>query len=552
MQAAPEETTDAQDRADGEDETLKQADSSSILVSALVIVSRITGFFRTTMQAWALGATGVASAYTVANQMPNFLYELVVGGMLITSFLPVYINVKTKLGKKGAAVYASNLLTIVLVLMALLALISVALAAPIIWTQSAGASAGFDFDLSVWFFRWFAVSIVLYALSSIFSGVLNAERDYLWSNFAPVLNNLITIAMFVAYGYLVQDGADARGAAIVLAVGTPLAVAVQVFCQVPALRRHGLRLSLRVNLHDPALKDTLSIGLPTLVATLAAAPTTAIMSSCALSVTPAGASIAYYSRVWYVLPYSIFAIPITVTMFTELSSSFLAGRTDRFRDYVVEGTKKILFTLVPCAMLLIVFAEPLIAVFASGQFTDEDALLTAHYLQALSLALPLYALSSYVQKVCSSMMRMGLFAAATVVGSVLQVVICLWLTPVWGLYVVPVSSSFFYGAIDVVTLLQVRAKLGGLRMRSVFVSVARALALGALGCLVGVAILAALTHAFGPCRGVVRGLLYAAVGGFPALAVTFGGATLLGISDAPLFDALFSRLFRRLGLKKSE
>ena len=390
MQAAPEETTDAQDRADGEDETLKQADSSSILVSALVIVSRITGFFRTTMQAWALGATGVASAYTVANQMPNFLYELVVGGMLITSFLPVYINVKTKLGKKGAAVYASNLLTIVLVLMALLALISVALAAPIIWTQSAGASAGFDFDLSVWFFRWFAVSIVLYALSSIFSGVLNAERDYLWSNFAPVLNNLITIAMFVAYGYLVQDGADARGAAIVLAVGTPLAVAVQVFCQVPALRRHGLRLSLRVNLHDPALKDTLSIGLPTLVATLAAAPTTAIMSSCALSVTPAGASIAYYSRVWYVLPYSIFAIPITVTMFTELSSSFLAGRTDRFRDYVVEGTKKILFTLVPCAMLLIVFAEPLIAVFASGQFTDEDALLTAHYLQALSLALPLY------------------------------------------------------------------------------------------------------------------------------------------------------------------
>ena len=442
MQAAPEETTDAQDRADGEDETLKQADSSSILVSALVIVSRITGFFRTTMQAWALGATGVASAYTVANQMPNFLYELVVGGMLITSFLPVYINVKTKLGKKGAA--------------------------------------------------------------------------------------------------------------IVLAVGTPLAVAVQVFCQVPALRRHGLRLSLRVNLHDPALKDTLSIGLPTLVATLAAAPTTAIMSSCALSVTPAGASIAYYSRVWYVLPYSIFAIPITVTMFTELSSSFLAGRTDRFRDYVVEGTKKILFTLVPCAMLLIVFAEPLIAVFASGQFTDEDALLTAHYLQALSLALPLYALSSYVQKVCSSMMRMGLFAAATVVGSVLQVVICLWLTPVWGLYVVPVSSSFFYGAIDVVTLLQVRAKLGGLRMRSVFVSVARALALGALGCLVGVAILAALTHAFGPCRGVVRGLLYAAAGGFPALAVTFGGATLLGISDAPLFDALFSRLFRRLGLKKSE
>jgi putative peptidoglycan lipid II flippase len=96
----------------------------------------------------------------------------------------------------------------------------------------------------------------------------------------------------------------------VLAVGNPLGVAIQVVCQLPSLRRLGVTLRPRIDLHDPALRDTLSIGLPTLVATLASVPTTAVMSSCALSVTEAGASVAYYARIWYMLPYSIFAIPI--------------------------------------------------------------------------------------------------------------------------------------------------------------------------------------------------------------------------------------------------
>lgn len=516
------------------------------MVSVLVIISRVTGFLRTSVQAWALGASGLASAYTIANQLPNMLYELVVGGMLITSFLPVYLSVKRRLGKSGANAYASNLLSIVLLIMGLVMVASFVFAAPIIWTQSAGATEGFDSELAVWFFRWFCSTIILYALSSIVSGVLNAERDYFWSNFAPILNNVITIGSFALYGMLTGTAVVPQAnAVIVLAIGMPLGVASQVLFQIPALYRHGVRLTLRFNLHDPALRDTLSIGIPTLVCTFASYPTTAVMSSCALSVTEAGASISYYARVWYVLPYSIFAIPISVTMFTELSSSWLAGNVGRFRDYVADGARKIIFTLVPCAMFLIVFAPTLIAVFASGQFTGEAAEQTAGYLQALSLSLPFYALSTYFQKVCSSMLRMKVFAVATVIASVAQIVACIALTPVGGLLVVPLTSLIFYGLTDLVTVLSLRHDLRGIGLRSVAASTFRACALGLLGSLAGWGILAALTTFFGPCQGAVRSLLYVLVGGVPAIVITFGTATMLGISDAPFFDSIFSRLLHR-------
>ncbi len=528
-----------------EQDVKEQVGRSSNMVSILVIISRITGFLRTSVQAWALGAAGLASAYTVANNLPNMLYEFVCGGMLITAFLPVYLSVKKKLGREGSSAYASNLLSIVVGLMVVVTVVSVIFATPIIWTQSAGATDGFDSELAVWFFRWFACEIVLYALSSIISGVLNAERDYFWSNLAPIFNNVITIGSFVLYGYLTQNvGMPWREAAVVLAVGNPLGVAVQVFCQLPALARHGVRITPRVNFRDPALKDTVTIGLPTVVATLASVPTTAVASSCALSVTAAGASISYYARVWYVLPYSIFAIPISVTMFTELSASWISGEKDTFIDYLAEGMKKILFTIIPCSMLLIVFAPALIAVFGGGQFDAEAATQTASYLQALSLALPFYALSSYLQKACSSMMRMNFYAAATVVASVLQVVVCVWLTPAFGLLVVPVSSVLFYGIIDVFALVRIRMIVGGVGGPQLVAPVIRSFGFGAVGCVVGWAILRLLEARFGACYGAVRGLMYSAVAGIPAIIACFGLANLLHMSDAPFFDSIFSKLGR--------
>lgn len=530
------------------DQVKEQADRSSNSLSVLVIISRLTGFLRTSMQAWALGAAGLASAYTVANTLPNVLYEFVVGGMLITAFLPVYVHVRQSLGRPGAYEYVSNLLSIVTIIMVGATILSFIFAVPIIWTQSAGADAAFDSELAVWFFRWFCCEIVLYALSSIFSGVLNAERDYFWSSVAPIFNNVVTIASFVIYGILVQyQGVPWNQAVIVLAVGNPLGVAIQVFCQLPALLKRGVRLRLRVNLHDPALKETLKIGLPTIIGTLASTPTAAVTSSCALSVTAAGASISYYARVWYVLPYSVFAIPLTTTLFTELSNSFLAHDMHAFKDFFNDGIRKILFTLMPCTLFLIVFSEPLIAVFASGQFTMEAARQTAEYLSFLALALPFYSLASHLQKACSSMMAMGFYTASVCVASAVQIVVCIVCTPIWGLYVVPVTSALFYITVDAMTLLYIRSKIGAFGLRSIMLSFLRSMGFGLAGSVVGAGILLALETFVGPCEGIARGLLYVFAGGIPALIVCYGGAYVLGLSEAPFFDAIFGRILPKRG-----
>ncbi|SER64846.1 putative peptidoglycan lipid II flippase [Parafannyhessea umbonata] len=517
---------------------------SAALMSALVVVSRITGFARTWAQAYALGVTALASAYTVANNMPNQLYELVAGGMIMTAFLPVYMSVKKRAGSQGSTDYASNLLSIVTLLMGILTVVSFALAEWIIWTQSFSASADFDAQMSTYFFRFFVIEVVLYAMSSIVSGILNAERDYLWSNAAPIFNNLICIASFLLYA-LFRESSPMLGI-LALAVGNPLGVLVQVVMQLPALSRHGIRLHARIDWHDPALRETLTIGVPTLVVTVASFPTVAVQTSSALQVTAAGASVAYYARLWYMLPYSVFAVPLTVAMFTELSDYASNGDMESFKRGIRFGTERIVFLLVPFAMFLVIFSPCLITLLAGGKFDAQGLDDTIVYLTWLATALPFYGISTYIQKICSSLRRMNFFAVATVIAAAVQVAFCFLTTDILGLPGVAFSSTLFFAAVDVVSFLHIRKQIGALGLRSMFFSFVRSLVLGALGCAVAMGIFLLLQATIGSWSGsLLRSLIYCVCAGIPAVAVTFGGAVLLRFPEGEAVGSLLSRFSRR-------
>ena len=517
---------------------------SAAMMSALVIVSRITGFVRTWAQAFALGTTLLASCYTVANNLPNQLYELVVGGMLVTAFLPVYLSCKRRAGQEGANRYISNLLSIILVLMGVVTIVCIAFAAPLVWVQSAGTDQGQMAD-AVFLFRFFAVEVLLYCLSTIASGVLNAERDYFWSSAAPIFNNLITIASFVLYALLVKVSPAA--ALLVLALGNPLGVLVQVLVQLPSMRRRGIRLSLRIDLHDRALRETLAIGVPSVVVTLCSFVTVSVMNSMALVAVPEqGSSIQYYARLWYTLPYSVFAVPVTTALFTELSSFFANEDSASFSATVLSGIRQILFVLVPFMLYLMVFSVPLMTLMRMGQFGAESASLTAAYLSSLALALPFYGLTTFFQKVFSSMRRMGLFAAANVIASVAQVVFTVALTPVIGIHAVSLGSGLCAVLVDLVSVLMLRRSVGGFSLRGVASSFLRSVALGAAGAAVGAAILWTLSQLFGAASSPLTALLYVVAGGILSLVATFGLAVAVRSPEAAFLAHALDRVCARL------
>lgn len=545
--SADEVVTPPAEDAPEEDASLEQSASvgrSAALMSGLVIVSRLTGFFRTWAQAFALGVTVMASCYSVANNLPNQLYEIVIGGMLVTAFLPVYLSVKQKKGIKGASEYTSNLVSIVILIMGLVTILGFVFAYQVVWTQSFTATKEFDTDLAVYFFRFFVIEVVLYALSSIFSGVLNAERDYFWSSAAPIFNNAVTTASFLAYAALAPTAP--KLALVILALGNPLGVAAQVVMQMPSLRRHGIRLTPHINWRDPALRDTLSIGVPSLVVMLCSFETASIMTTSTLSVTPVGASVTYYARLWYTLPYAIMAVPITTALFTELSDNVSKGDMDSYRHGVSSGTAQIIFFMVPFALYLIVLGKPLITILAAGKFAPEEIDMTASYLMALSVSLPVYGVSTYLQKVCSAVRRMHIYAGAHVVAAVVQTIMCMTMVQAFGLWIVALSSTVYMLAVDVVSFAFLRREIGGLNLSRIVSSSLRSLAYGAAGAAVALLLAMVFSGLLSPIpSATIRAIITVTAAGIPAVLVTFGLAYLTHAPEMSMVNRLLGRLLHR-------
>ncbi|MCI9129688.1 MAG: murein biosynthesis integral membrane protein MurJ [Eggerthellaceae bacterium] len=527
----------------------EQVARSAGIISACVAISRITGFIRTWSMAFALGATFLSSSYQVANNLPNQLYELVMGGMLVTAFLPVYMSAKKKAGDEAGNRYASNLFTLVVLLLGVVSVLCMVFPQAIIYTQSFMTDQS-EMGTAVLLFQFFAIQTVFYGASTILSGLLNANREYLWSSAAPIFNNVVVIATFIAYAVIAPTNPEA--ALYIIAIGNPAGVLLQVLVQVPALRRCGIRLRPRIDLKDPWLKDTLRLGASAILITVCTFITVSAMNAASYAFADNGPSVIAYARLWYTLPYSFLAIPITTAMFTELSDMHADGNMAGVMKGVQSGSCQILFLLAPFMLYLIVFATPLVTLYHTGAFAEDAIGQIAGFLAALAIALPVYGLMAYLQKVFSSIRKLGTFAFINIVASVVQVILTLGAAELFRqgspipIESIALASVAFYVVADLAGIGYLRIRYGGFSVLKMVKSALLGLVLGALGAAVGGAVAFGISMLLGSAQTTIWGAAIQVVcGGIVALAVTFGIALATKTEDAALIRTFMGALRRR-------
>ncbi len=542
IEPQPESHIESQDDVDD----MGSSDYSTVgrsagLMTVLTIVSRVTGFIRTWAMAAAIGMSLLSSSYQVANNLPNMLYELVMGGMLVTAFLPVYMGVRREQGREASNEYVGNLLGILLLLLGGISVLGTVFAPGFIWTQSFLSGDGGSMDTAAFMFRFFAIQILFYGLGSVFSGVLNAHRDYFWSTFAPVLNNVIVIASFMGFEPVSAQFGEHAGV-ILISLGTTLGVFVQMACQIPALGKHGVHPHIHIDFKDPALRQTIALGIPTLLATVCMFVSTSITNAAALVVQPeTGPSVIAYARLWYTLPYALIAASLSTALYTELSHDAQEKDYDSVRTGISRGVAQMLFFLIPFAMYLIVFARPLNMIYCAGKFNESGVALVSEFLIYLALSLPLYGVVVLMQKSFSALLDMKpysrycLYSAIGQAGSVLLFGVVLG----YGMPAIALSYVVDYVVLVGCSLWWLRRRLHGLQVKSILHGGFFGLLFGGLGAAAGAGVMWALEHFVGALgSSILITLGYVCVAGVVSLAVTFG---LAFVFKMPEVSALLRR-----------
>ncbi len=235
----------------------------ALLIAGLTIVSRILGLVRTLVFSQTIGADCLGTSYVTANQVPNLIYELVLGGALTSAMVPVLARsaerASTDLAERArVSQITSALLTWSVVILVPLSLAIVAAAGPVAsLLNPANANAhcprGDMIATTTAMLEVFAPQALLYGLSVVLYGLLQAYRRFTGPTIGPAVSSLVLIAAYLSFVPLAKGLPLARlplQAELVLSVGTTLGVAALVLVGVvPTWRLH---LRLRPTLRFPA------------------------------------------------------------------------------------------------------------------------------------------------------------------------------------------------------------------------------------------------------------------------------------------------------------
>ncbi len=515
-------------------------------MSTATTLSRITGFARMWAIAYAVGAAGLMSAYSVANVIPNMVFELVAGGILSSLFIPTFMELRAEKGEDGAWAFASHVFNIFVLLLGLVAVVGTFLPQPFIWTQTFrnGPADEAVRQTAEFFFRFFAIQIVIYGGGMVIQGLLNAQRKYLWVALGPVFNNLIVIATMLVFATMPLG----RTSLTVLAVGTTLGVLIMFAVMIPALVRGGIHYQPRLGLDDPAVRRMMVLAVPTLLYVITNLVAVSFKNASAFAVTPRGPGILMYAWTFYQLPYGILAVALATAVFTELSDS--AGRKDfvGLKAHFRRGLRSTIVLIMPAAGMLIALAEPLVSLYRVGAFRASDVAPVASALRLWALGLIFFAGTMFVLRTFYSLKDTRTPMIANLVLTPVQIGLYLILSTGllgWnglGVNGIPVADTVFYTLLFFTLALLMRRRLGGYDLRGV----ARTFILMTLASAVGAGIAFGVAQLMAPAIPSFRAaLVQVAVAGTAGLTISWGVAHLIGVPELTVVTDLLGRLARR-------
>jgi putative peptidoglycan lipid II flippase len=364
-------------------------------MSVGTVVSRATGLLRIAAIAAALGVVEsdrLTDAYNYANTAPNIIYELVLGGILTSVFVPVFVELLEKEGRERAWEVVSaiiNLSMVILVGITALGIIAAPWIARIYSTRLEGAEAAQQLEVITFLLRLFIPQIVFYALTALTAGLLNAHKRFGAPMYTPVLNNLAVIAVFVAFhqavGAVTEDSITTVQL-LVIGLGTTAGVAIMAIAQLPFLKGLG-RYRLTFSISHPSVRKLARLSV--FVIGYVVANQIGYIVVQILASEERGAYTAYiWAFTFFMLPHGLFAVSLITALLPGMSEHAVNARWDEFRDRLSTGVRATFLLVLPAAVGYFVLGEPIVRfLLKRGVMTETSVDLVAGVLQIFVIGL---------------------------------------------------------------------------------------------------------------------------------------------------------------------
>ena len=459
-----------------------QLSRNTAVMAVGTLLSRVTGVGRWAALSYSLGATTLTDTYWLANNTPNIIYELALGGVLSGTLLPAFVRAfrSDDDEDRGGWEAVSALVTVAVVASAVLALVFLVVAplfVSLYTLRNSGQLAAEQRSVAVDMVRLFAPQVFFYGLISVSTALLNARRRFAAPMFAPVLNNLLVIGVLVAFPHVTDTTTLAgvradRGALLFLGLGTTAGVFVMALAQLPVrtLVRH---VRWRWQPDHPAVRTVIRLSGWTVAFVLANQISLFLVYFLANG---RGGDVTIYGLAlpFFQLPHGIIAVSIMSAIAPDLAALWADDDVPGFRRRLVLGIRTISAVMVPAAVGYILLARPIVGlVLDHGRLAEGDADDLGRTLALMAIGLPAYSLWLYFTRAYQALQDTRSLFVLYVVENAVNIAAALALYPSMGVEGLGLAYALAYIIGSGAALVDLRRRLGGLEGRDLGTSLAR-------------------------------------------------------------------------------
>jgi putative peptidoglycan lipid II flippase len=476
---------------------------SSAVVATGTLLSRITGLLRVVVLAAVIGQATLADAYNLANTTPNIIYELLLGGVLAATLVPVFVDrIEHRDDRSTSAIFTVSMTA--LVIFTAVTLLFTPLLARAFAIGSSGAEHAAQVHVLTVLIVCFVPQMVFYGFTTLATALLNAHRRFAAAAFAPVLNNVVVIIMLLAFAvksgsqHGVTDAAKITGdldLLLLLGLGTTAGIVAMALALVPAIARAGIRLRPVFDWRDSGIRTIVRLSGWTAGYVITNQIAQLFVLVLAKSGTAGNVSAYTYAFTFYVVPYGLLAVSIMTTIMPELARRVTANDFAGLRRDFNLGLRYIIVLVLPASVLFVVLAQPMLAIIVRDQFTAHDAAVTADTLQLFALSLVPFSVYLYTMRGFYALHDTRTPFIINAFENALNIVLALALFPSLGVQGLAIAWGIAYAIAAVVALIALRRRIPGVPDTASRHTLVRAILGGIALAVVAAPLAAAIGHA---------------------------------------------------------
>lgn len=412
---------------------------AALLIGVSAILSRALGLIRDRLLVGRFGIADDLDAYYAAFQVPNVIFALLVLGTLSVAFIPVFAEYVAEDKEKEAWKMTNTIMTFTMVGMGVICLILI-ICAPWLVRLTAPGFEGEKLALTIRLTRIMMLSPFFFAVSAVFSSVLNALKQFLAVSLAPLLYNASLI-----FGILFLTGPFGVAG---VAYGAILGAILHLLIQIPSAVALGFRPRFAWNFTHAGVKQVGKLFLPRVFGVDISQISLLIGSIIGTTLVAGSVSLFNLSMNIGMTPVGIIAIPFAIAAFPNLSEMAAKGKHRAFIRIFATTFRQIMFFLAPLTVLAVLLRTHIIrVVIGTGNLSWDDTLIASASFGLVAVSLVFQGLTPLLARTFYALKNTWIPVIVAGISMVANIIMVHAALSVLGN-----ESSFIYGWTEVLSL----------------------------------------------------------------------------------------------------